>query len=189
MSDKAPLESLAADLFAGTAVASQYCRSTSHPQRPFGQDSPDTLLPSDRPSSFARAKEAVAEAVFRIEQLVQDPENVLYELLISQQQFICISWFVQFQIFGHVPLPPDSISYQDVANVAGLPERSFKSVIRMAMTTNLFRETEDQKLAHITLSASFVRSTDLNTWLQFSVTRLSPVRYQFANATKKWGAP
>ncbi|KAL9618842.1 MAG: hypothetical protein Q9160_006501 [Pyrenula sp. 1 TL-2023] len=187
MSDKAPLEMLAADLFANAAVVSQYCRSTSHPQRSFGQDSPDNLLPPNAPQPLVRAKEAILEAVVRIEQLVQDPDDVLYELLIRQQQFMCISWLVEFQIFSHVPLPPDSVSYQDVAKAAGVPEKTFKSVIRLAMTANFFRETEDRQLAHTTLSASFVTNPDLNTWLRYMVIRLWPVRLQFANTTKKWG--
>ena len=187
MSGRSPVEDLASSLFADVAVVAVYCRSRAHPQRSFGQESPRALLPQEPPQSLLRAKDAILEATTGIKQLVQDPSDVLLDILVQQQQFTCLQWICRFRILFSIPLPPAAASYGDIARAAKVPEATLRSVARMAMTANFLRETDEGNLAHNALSASFVENPNLSTWLSYMVDRTVPVMSAFAKATERWG--
>ncbi|KAF1957837.1 methyltransferase [Byssothecium circinans] len=137
-------------------------------------------------SASQQTREDILDSALRIKQLTQQPSDFLTELLIQQQQFICIEWICRFKVFEAVPLPPDSISYSDAATKLNVSSSTLRSTLRMAMTANLFTETTDGKLAHNSLSASFVQNEDLKTWLNYNVFAAVPTMRAYPDATAKW---
>lgn len=77
MEHKAPLEQLAAQLYAAAKDITLFCEQQNHPQRSFDHIEPATLLPPDAPQTVLAAQQSINEAVTRIQQLVVDSNDFL----------------------------------------------------------------------------------------------------------------
>lgn len=77
MEHKAPLEQLAAQLYAAAKDITLFCDQQNHPQRSFDRIEPATLLPADAPQTVLAAQQSINEAATRIQQLVVDPNDFL----------------------------------------------------------------------------------------------------------------
>jgi 6-hydroxytryprostatin B O-methyltransferase len=177
MCDQFLLQQTAADAVKNAIIVSEH-----YHHQPL--DSPGCQQSSQ---NVTRAKAALLEAASRIQQLVMDPSDFLSHTVVQQQQFSCLHWLTHFRIPFHVPLAPESLSYQEVAQRAKVPERLLRSVARMSMTTGFFRETAEGKIAHTSLSASVVANPDIYNWIMYMATRTVPTMSKFVEATELWG--
>jgi 6-hydroxytryprostatin B O-methyltransferase len=133
-----------------------------------------------------QTRQEIFDSVTQIKQVSQQPSDFLTDILIQQQQYSSIEWLYRFNILAEVPLPPDSISYPDAAAKIGVSESTLRAVARMAMTANFLCETKDGKLAHNSLSASFVEDEGLAAWLSYLIKGSVPCMRAFPDATRKW---
>ena len=77
MDHEAPLEQLAAQLYAAAKDITLFCQQQNHPQRSWDRIEPATLLPADAPDNLLLAQKNITEAALRIQQLVTDPNDFL----------------------------------------------------------------------------------------------------------------
>ncbi|KAF4446290.1 fusarubin cluster-methyltransferase [Fusarium austroafricanum] len=131
-------------------------------------------------------RDAVIEHAAQLKHIVHDPHSFLTELVVQQQQYHCIGWLCHFDVFSHIPLPPKSQSYTDVAAKAKVPLPKLQSVARMAMTAGLLCEVKGQ-LAHNALSAQFVTDVHMRTQLLHIFNQTVPLMTGLVQATEKWG--
>lgn len=132
-------------------------------------------------------RDAVIEHATQVKHLVHDPNSFLTELVVQQQQYHCIGWLCHFDVLSCIPLPPDALSYAEVAARANVPVSTLRSVARMAMTVGLLCETRDGDLSHSPLSAPFVQNVYMRTQLLHMFNQTVPLMAGLAPATEKWG--
>jgi 6-hydroxytryprostatin B O-methyltransferase len=70
-----------------------------------------------------------------------------------------------------------------------VPEQRLKSIIRMAMTSSLFREQPDGKsVGHSATSALLARNEDVHAYASYMSARTAACALEMAPAHQKWGA-
>ncbi|KAF2993495.1 hypothetical protein E8E13_000351 [Curvularia kusanoi] len=121
------------------------------------------------------------------EPLIQEASSFITQNLIRQQQHYCLQFLCHFGILDLIPLPPQSISYADVAAKANVPVTRLKAVARMAMTAGFLRETIGGYLSHTPLSGIFVQNEHLRIQLYHMVAQTIPLMAAFTQATEMWG--
>ncbi|KAK4184776.1 O-methyltransferase-domain-containing protein [Podospora australis] len=182
-----PLEELSWTITRNASVVSQYLASNGLPQPSFDSKGPGTVLPKESPQDIQRARQELISASLELLQLAIGPSEFLPNLATGFQYISCLSWLCQYNIFHLVPLD-DPIGYTHLASSAGVPEQRLKSIIRMAMTTALFREQADGKVAHSSTSALLASNQDFYAYASYMCSRSAPMALQLAEAHRKWGA-
>ncbi|GAM33863.1 hypothetical protein TCE0_013f01071 [Talaromyces pinophilus] len=183
-----PLEELSSSITDNARIVSQYLASQNLPQPSSRSDGPSTVLPKGSPQSIQEARENLIANSLEILHLAIGPSEFLPHLATGFQYISCLHWLCQFDIFHLVPLDT-AVSYADLAAAAKLPEQRLKSIMRMAMTTFLFREQEDGKsVAHSATSALLARNEDIHAYASYMSSNSAPLALQMAPAHKKWGA-
>ncbi|KAJ5041450.1 O-methyltransferase-domain-containing protein [Bipolaris maydis] len=119
--------------------------------------------------------------------LIQEASSFITQNLIRQQQNYCLQFLCHFGILDLIPLPPQRISYADVAAKANVPVTRLKAVARMAMTAGFLRETVDGNLSHSPLSGIFVQNEHLRIHLHHMVEQTIPLMAAFTQAIEMWG--
>lgn len=102
------------------------------------------------------------------------------------QQLACLRWLVHFNVLSHIPLQR-SVSYETIASAAHVPLHQLRSIVRMAMTTNLLREPIPGEVAHSSTSAAFVIDSSLRDWALFATSNLAMMASYTVEATEKYG--
>jgi 6-hydroxytryprostatin B O-methyltransferase len=177
MCEQFRLQQTAADIVANTVIVTEHFHHQSvHPAEP-----------QKIPQNVVSARAALLEEAVKIQQLIMDPSEFLSHMVVQQQQFTCLRWLCHFRIIIHVPAVPDSISYKDLAKLAGVPERTLQSVARMAMTAGFLCEKVIGQVSHTPLSASFATRPDLYSWMMYMANRTVPTMAKFVEATERWG--
>ncbi|KNG49342.1 fusarubin cluster-methyltransferase [Stemphylium lycopersici] len=120
-------------------------------------------------------------------QLIQEASSFITQNLIRQQQHYCLQFLCHFRVLDFIPLPPQSISYVDVAAKANVPVTRLKAIARMAMTAGFLCETVDGHLSHNPLSGIFVQNEHLRIQLYHMVEQTIPLMAAFTRATEIWG--
>lgn len=89
MDHEAPLEQLAAQLYAAAKNITLFCKQQNHPQRSLDRIEPATLLPADAPHTVLMAQQNITEAALRIQQLVTDPNDFIdrFQVQVSAKCF------------------------------------------------------------------------------------------------------
>lgn len=64
--------------------------------------------------------------------------------------------------------------------------KQLKTVMRMAMTSNLFFESEPEKVSHSATSALLVTNSGLHDWAVFMTETTAPSAFKLVEATEKW---
>lgn len=181
-----PLEELSWKITRNASVVSQHLASNGLPQPSLDREGPSTVLPNDSPQDIQRARQELISASLELFQLATGPSEFLPNLATGFQYISCLSWLCQYNIFHLVPLA-ESIGYADLASSAGVPEQRLKSILRMAMTTALFREQPDGKLTHSAASALLASNRDVYAYATYMCSRSAPMALQLAGAHRKWG--
>ena len=106
----------------------------------------------------------------------------------KQYQYIaCLRWLCHFNIFYLVPLK-HKITYSELAAAAEVPEQRLKSVVRMAMTTNIFLETEPNEVSHSVTSALIADDPNFYAWATYMCETSAPAASKLVEASVKWPA-
>lgn len=119
--------------------------------------------------------------------LIQQASSFITQNLIRQQQHYCLQFVCHFHILDYIPLPPQCISYANLATKADVPVTNLKAVARMAMTAGFLSETVDGRLSHSSLSRIFVQNEHLRIQLYHMVEQTIPLMAAFTQATEMWG--
>lgn len=94
---------------------------------------------------------------------------------------------MQYNILHLVPLD-GSISYTDLASGADVPESRLKSVLRMAMTSSLFREQPSgTHVCHSAVSAFLVGDEDAYSYAFTLCFKTLPMSMRMTEAHQRWG--
>lgn len=101
------------------------------------------------------------------------------------QYVACLRWLTHFYIFQLVPLA-GTISYDALASRARVSVKQLKTVMRTAMTSNLFSEPEPGEVSHTATSALLVTNPGLHDWAVFMTGTTAPSANKLVEATEKW---
>jgi 6-hydroxytryprostatin B O-methyltransferase len=134
-----------------------------------------------------QARQDLLEAAQELQVSVLSAPELLEYHQVNYQSLSCLGWLVQFDIFSHVPIDLEPISYADLATRATVPLAKLQSVARMAITGGLFSETSPTHIAHSRLSASFAMDSSLKDWARFMTKYSAPMAGALAEATARWG--
>lgn len=109
-------------------------------------------------------------------------------VLTSQFQYVsCLTWLCQYKIFHLVPLD-GSISYEALSTASKVSLQRLKAIIRMSMTTGLFREDVDGgSVLHSATSALLARDPVVYSYATHMCGGSAPVAQKMAAAALKWG--
>ncbi|CAG8212627.1 unnamed protein product [Penicillium salamii] len=179
------LNELAGSILTNAQLVSTYLRSEGHPVPSFGRDSAPKAVPASAPGEVQAAREALLDASMKMFQLASGPSEYLPNLAVHYQYLSCLHWLIHFGIFARVPLT-GSISYSTLAADAGVPERTLKTVARMAMTSHVLHEPQPGSIAHSATSAQFVTNPSMNDWAEFMCQASVPAALNLVNATERW---
>ena len=64
--------------------------------------------------------------------------------------------------------------------------KQLKTVMRMAMTSNLFLEPKPEKVSHSATSALLVTNSEFHDWAGFMTETTAPAAFKLVEATEKW---
>lgn len=105
-----------------------------------------------------------------------------------QFQYVsCLAWLCQYKIFHLVPLDA-SISYDDLSTASKVSAQRLKAVIRMSMTTGLFREdVAGGSVVHSATSALLARDPVVYSYAIHMCRGSAPVAQNMAAAALRWG--
>lgn len=176
-----PLEDLAWKCTKNAIAVSQYIHTHDLPQPSHEADGPSSTLPKDAPAEIQEMRQNLIESALQLLQLATGPREFIPNLAPGFQYVACLSWLLRFDIFHLVPVS-GTISYTDLAAAASkranlaitIPEVRLKSIIRMAMTSVLFREPEPNRVGHSATSALLARDADVHAWASYLTARSAP---------------
>lgn len=134
-----------------------------------------------------QARDDILEHATRTKQLVHNPSSFLTEILVQQQQYATLRWLCHFDILSKITHSRNGISYANVAQQAGVPENTLRSVARMAMTSGFLAETPEGHLIHNALSRAISEDRHLNHWLHYIIRETVPLMNCLIPAVEKWG--
>lgn len=86
-----------------------------------------------------------------------------------------------------VPLD-GKIAFKSLAENVGVDERRLKTIVRHAMTNNIFCEPEAGYVAHTADSSLLVKQKGVRDWVGYTSEETFPASTKLVEATKKWGA-
>ncbi|KAF8466321.1 S-adenosyl-L-methionine-dependent methyltransferase [Kalaharituber pfeilii] len=183
-----PLESLAASIAMATKTISQFLREQGYPQPSFARDAPASPLPQGAPEEIVKARSELMDAAMKLFHLASGPKEFLANIPshLGYQQQACLRWLCHFDIFSLVPLD-GTISYVDLAALAGVPETHLIRIARMAMTSHIFCEPSEGEIAHTSTSAHIAADPDFLDWAFFTCEMSVPTASTLVEATEKWG--
>ncbi|KAI0405960.1 sterigmatocystin 8-O-methyltransferase [Xylaria palmicola] len=184
-----PLEELAWTCTKNAIAVSQYLAEHDHPQPSHEPDGPSSTLPKAAPRSIQQARQSLMSSALELFQLAAGPSEFIPNLAPGFQYVACLAWLLQYDIFHLVPTS-GTISYEDLAAAASkrgssgvaIPEPRLRSIIRMAMTSALFREPEPNQVGHSATSALLARDADVHSWASYLSTRSAPTALAMAAA-------
>ncbi|KAJ5345345.1 hypothetical protein N7452_003349 [Penicillium brevicompactum] len=179
------LNELASSISSNARLVSTYLHSESHTIPSFDRDAASTAVPASAPGEIKAAREALLDASMRMFQLASGPSEYLPNLAVHYQYLSCLHWLIHFGIFARIPLE-GSISYASLAADASVPERTLKTVARMAMTSHVLKEPQSGSVAHSATSAQFVTNPSMNDWAEFMCQASVPAALNLVSATEKW---
>ncbi|RWA03416.1 hypothetical protein EKO27_g11691 [Xylaria grammica] len=134
-------------------------------------------------------------AALELFQLAAGPSEFIPNLAPGCQYVACLAWLLHFDIFHLVPIS-GAISYGDLAAAASkrasidvaIPEARLRSIIRMVMTSALFRESEQNQVGHSATSALLAQDADVHSWASYLSTRSAPTALAMTAAHDRFTA-
>ncbi|KAK2616920.1 hypothetical protein QQS21_000008 [Conoideocrella luteorostrata] len=180
-----PLLRLADDIHAGAKIFAEALKANGLPDPSFDADGPTRAVPAEAPQSIHDACNAIADASFKLFQLVTGPSELLPNFQASYQTMFALQWLLHFNVLKAVPLGK-SVLYGDVATQAKVPESQLKSIARMAMTSNILCEPQANHLAHTATSVMFLTNKNMVDWASFMFEASIPSAAGMVTATEKW---
>ncbi|WQF88455.1 Putative O-methyltransferase COMT-type, winged helix-like DNA-binding domain superfamily [Colletotrichum destructivum] len=109
----------------------------------------------------------------------------LLQGLVRQTQLLaCLQWLGKFQILAYVPLT-DTLAYNDLADLAGVPPSQIRRIVRMAATVGILCEPQPGHVAHTPLSAQIYKKPSYLDAVRFTAETVVPTSLRMADATRR----
>ncbi|KAL9056773.1 MAG: hypothetical protein Q9162_002744 [Coniocarpon cinnabarinum] len=157
-----PLEELSWKITKDAGVVSHYLAANNLPQPSFNADGPSTILGRTAPQGIQQARQNLIASSLE-----------LFQLAIGPTEF----------------LPNLALGVSHASKQSQVPEQRLRSILRMAMTNALFRESPDNKqVLHTATSALLARDENVYAYATYMCARSAPMALEMAAANKKWGA-
>ncbi|KAJ5738569.1 hypothetical protein N7493_001724 [Penicillium malachiteum] len=113
------------------------------------------FVSANAPSEIRQARQSILSSISSIQILLNEPADFLQQLATQNQYLSCVHWLGEFQVLACIPLS-HSVPFEDVAELAGIPESHLRRVVRMLATMGFLQEPEPGYVAHSAVSAQFV---------------------------------
>ncbi|OJJ57384.1 hypothetical protein ASPSYDRAFT_180018 [Aspergillus sydowii CBS 593.65] len=150
-------------------------------------ESSDQLRASpDANIEASRTKSAIHASIANIKTLLGGPVELLQDLARQIEMVACFRWLAEYQILACIPAE-GSMSIQDLADLAGVPEIQLRRVIRLMGTSGFLQEPMPNYVSHTPLSAQFVTN---QSWLDaavFMAELAAPTALHMPTATHQFG--
>ncbi|KAF2675693.1 hypothetical protein K458DRAFT_471217, partial [Lentithecium fluviatile CBS 122367] len=187
VSEKLPLEQLSSAISENAGIVSEYLATNHLPQPSFEADGPSVIIPVNAPPNVQLARQKLLAASLELFQLAKGPSDFLPNLVTGFQYISCLTWLCQYKIFHLVPLDA-SISYDALSTASKVSVQRLKAIIRIRMTTGLFREDVDGgSVVHSATSALLARDPVVYSYARHMCGGSAPVAQKMAAAALKWG--
>lgn len=105
---------------------------------------------------------------------------------VQNQILACLKWLSEFQVLACIPLD-GSISIEEIADLASVPETLLGRVVRMTATVGFLQEPQPGHITHTRLSAPFVTNLSFLDATMFLADTAAPAALHMAAATQSHG--
>ncbi|KAK3897327.1 hypothetical protein C8A05DRAFT_48012 [Staphylotrichum tortipilum] len=171
MTHVSQLEASVAELTAATRQFSELCPTAHRSTTPY-EVSPEAW----------RLQRTAFASLAKIQRALAGPDDLLQTLTVQTQLLACLQWLGEFQVLACIPLN-DSVSVQDVADLAGVPEPELIRMIRMTATAGFLEELQPGWVHHTALSALFVTRPGYLDAVMFLAGTIMPAALKMPMAT------
>ncbi|RMZ73883.1 O-methyltransferase family [Pyrenophora seminiperda CCB06] len=156
--DLAQLDALCSDLTVAARAFRSLCDSSGNSSPDSNVSVKDPLFlstnPHDTEHEIAMVRRNLCGITTRLQTLLSGPTCFIRRMAAQNQLLACLKWLGEFQITAYVPLS-DSISLDELAELADVPEHTLSRVVRMTATAGFLHEPQLGYVAHTPLSLSF----------------------------------
>ncbi|ETN43466.1 uncharacterized protein HMPREF1541_02625 [Cyphellophora europaea CBS 101466] len=111
------------------------------------------------------------------------PTDFHLQATLDLQRLASCQWPLNFCISDHVPLE-GSISYDEVAKLADVPESQLMRLARLAMASGLFHEPIAGQIAHTPVSAGLISNSPLYDNMLFLTEANLPIASKIVEVTR-----
>ncbi|KAF2847104.1 toxin biosynthesis regulatory protein AflJ [Plenodomus tracheiphilus IPT5] len=122
---------------------------------------------------ISTARSNLCGVATRLQILLADPTCFIRQMAIQNQLLACLKWLGEYQITAYVPLS-DSISLEELAELADVSEYTLSRVVRMTATAGFLHEPQLGYIAHTPLSSSFTNELTYFDAAMFLANRVAP---------------
>ncbi|KAK5988368.1 O-methyltransferase aurJ [Cladobotryum mycophilum] len=179
------LQALSEQILIKATFLSDALSADGLPQPSFDVDGPTNVVPPTASKAAIDARNAVAEAAYKLFALVTGPSELLPNMQAQYQTMFALRWITHFKVLELIPAE-GSISYSELALKAKVPESQLKSIARMAMTSYILQEPTPNHVAHSASSIMFVNNENMLHWAGFMFGASIPTAEAMVEATEKW---
>ncbi|KAJ9614542.1 hypothetical protein H2200_002679 [Cladophialophora chaetospira] len=123
-------------------------------------------IPSNAHADISRTKAALIEKTMAVQQLIMSATDVQQQMTLQTQQMAAVRWICRFKVADYVP-GAGSMSYNDLAIAASVPEDQLTRICRMAMTAGFFREPVSGEIGHTHTSVDLKSSCAVHDTFKF----------------------
>ncbi|KAF1953742.1 hypothetical protein CC80DRAFT_595636 [Byssothecium circinans] len=114
-----------------------------------------------------------------------EPEIWMSQLVRNIQIVACLRWLCEFNILPCIP-QQQPVSYEDLSQLALVPEGHLRRVCRMLISAEFLEETASTHVGHTALSYAFVNSFALSDGLAFLTETIVPASLKMVEASKSF---
>ncbi|KAL6236469.1 hypothetical protein BDW75DRAFT_239271 [Aspergillus navahoensis] len=164
------MESVTQALTEDVRYLTGYLEGRGYPRPSFDRDTP-TTLEHDASQNTQSARKRIMSHALQLYHVAAGPSEYLATLQT-----------------GHLrPCPSRRVhDYSSLANKARVPTAHLKSILRRPMTSQLFTEVADQRVAHTATSAWLRTNQNSRDWTLFMCDISAPTAAAMAEAHRKW---
>ncbi|CAE7178409.1 hypothetical protein CFE70_005864 [Pyrenophora teres f. teres 0-1] len=157
--DLVQLDALCSDLTVAARALKSLCENSGNNRNPGSNVSVKEPLflsanPLEAEHELAMARRNLCGITTRLQTLLSGPTCFIRRMAAQNQLLACLKWLGEFQITAYVPLS-DSISLDELAELADVPEHTLSRVVRMTATAGFLQEPQLGYVAHTPLSLAF----------------------------------
>ncbi|KAJ6031463.1 hypothetical protein N7540_002195 [Penicillium herquei] len=141
------------------------------------------FVSANAPSEIQHARQSILSSISQIQMVLNEPAEFLQQLATQNQYLSCIHWLGEFQVLACIPLS-HSVPFEDVAELASIPEPHLRRVVRMLATTGFLQEPEPGHVSHSAISAQFVTRPSYLDAAMFLAETAAPAALQMPAASR-----
>ncbi|KAF2024546.1 toxin biosynthesis regulatory protein AflJ [Setomelanomma holmii] len=169
------LDALCSDLTVAAKNLKALCEgSGSNSPTSSNESSKGSLQPSNKfQDEISSARSDLCGIATRLQTLLAGPTCFIRRMAVQNQLLACLKWLGEYQITAYVPLN-DSISLEELAELADVSEPTLSRVVRMTATAGFLQEPQLGHVAHTPLSSSFTNELMYFDAAMFLANRVAP---------------